>query len=471
MSKSSRPDDTATARCVWRPVNVFHDLARLHRHAPQRYPHLLESVAHGTPQARFDILFAFPGDTLLCEPSGQLRLNGAAIAGDFFGVLDQQWCAASVRESTELPLPFHGGWFVFLAYELARFYESSLTGMPLSSRWPLAVATRFPAAVIRDHEAGTTLLVCEAGQEGLLDQMAQDLQQVAHATNSPLPAELVCDVEEEEPALYRQRFERTLEYIRAGDTYQVNLSRAWRIRLRQRVPAISLYERLRLANPAPFAGLMTLDAERAIISASPERLVCVHHGGHVSTRPIAGTYPRSADLQEDQALARALVVNPKERAEHVMLVDLERNDLGRICRAGSVRADESLVVESYAHVHHIVSNVSGELSAGVTPGQVIRALFPGGTITGCPKLRTMQIIAELEGAARGAYTGSMGYINRDGSLDLNILIRTLMQDGDTLVLRAGGGIVADSDPARELQETRAKARGMLAALGIPGAAA
>ena len=469
MNNSSRPDDTA-ARCVWRPVNAFHDLARLHRHAPQRYPHLLESVAHGTPQARFDILFAFPGEILLFEHNGQLRLNGADIAGDFFGVLDQQWRTAQVPESFDLPFPFHGGWFVFLAYELARFYESSLAGMPLSSRWPLAVATRFPAAVIRDHEAGTTLLVCEAGQEELLDQMAQDLQQVAHATEGPLPAELACDVEEEEPALYRQRLDRTLDYIRAGDTYQVNLSRAWRIRLKQRTTAISLYERLRLANPAPFAGLMTLDAERALISASPERLVCVRHG-HVSARPIAGTYPRSADPHEDRALARALVGNPKERAEHVMLVDLERNDLGRICRAGSVRVDESLVVESYAHVHHIVSNVSGELKAGVTPGQVIRALFPGGTITGCPKLRTMQIIAELEGVARGAYTGSMGYVNRDGSLDLNILIRTLMQDGDTLVLRAGGGIVADSDPARELQETRTKARGMLAALGIPGAPA
>ncbi len=467
MSASRLAGGTAAA-CVWRSVDGFPDLARLHRHAPQRYPHLLESVAHGPPQARYDILFAFPGNTLVFERSGQLRLNGAPIAGDFLDALDQQWRAARVPDDADTPFPFHGGWFVFLAYELARFYESSLALMPLADSWPVAMATRFPAAVIHDHETGATHLVCEPGHTDLLDQMVHDLQRTAHATAEPVTSPVACEVEEEEPALYRQRLACTLEYIRAGDTYQVNLSRAWRIRLKNRTPAIALYERLRLANPAPFAGLMTLDADRAVISASPERLVCVRHG-RVSTRPIAGTYPRSADPREDRALAQALVCNPKERAEHVMLVDLERNDLGRICRAGSVRADESLLVESFPHVHHIVSNISGELNAGVTPGQVIRALFPGGTITGCPKLRTMQIIAELEGVARGAYTGSMGYINRDGSLDLNILIRTLVQDGDTLRLRAGGGIVADSDPARELHETRAKAKGMLAALGIPRA--
>lgn len=210
---------------------------------------------------------------------------------------------------------------------------------------------------------------------------------------------------------------------------------------------------------------MTLENDRAVISSSPERLVSVRHG-RINTRPIAGTHPRSSDANEDRALAQALVGSSKERAEHVMLVDLERNDLGRLCRPGSVHTDESLQVESYRHVHHIVSAISGELNPGVTPAQAIRAVFPGGTITGCPKLRTMQIIGELEAVARGAYTGSMGYINRDGSLDLNILIRTLVQDGKNIELRAGGGIVADSKLERELNETRVKAKGMLAALGI-----
>jgi len=165
-------------------------------------------------------------------------------------------------------------------------------------------------------------------------------------------------------------------------------------------------------------------------------------------------------------LAKELMSDPKERAEHVMLIDLERNDLGRVCEPGSVTVDELMVLESYSHVHHIVSNVCGHLRKNVTPGQVIRAVFPGGTITGCPKVRCMQILAELEQSTRGPYTGAMGYINLDGGMDLNILIRTMVLTGDQLELRAGGGIVADSVPDRELNETRAKARGLLLALGI-----
>jgi anthranilate synthase component 1 len=469
VKRSGPQASTAAPDCAWRTVDGFPDLARLHHTFPSRYPHLLESVAHGTPQARYDVLFAFPGDSLLLEGNGTLRHNGVSIAGDFLTTFDATWRAASVAEQTELPFPFHGGWFVFLSYELARFLEPTLSIMPPGNDWPVAVATRFPAAVIRDHETRTTLLVSEHSNDNTLNQMEQDLHRAEGGAGDPGTPVSAADIEEEDPALYRQRIARILDYIRAGDTYQVNLSRAWHLRLKQRAAAVDLYEQLRRANPAPFAGLMSIDADRAVISSSPERLVSVRHG-RINTRPIAGTYPRSDNTEEDQALAQALVRNPKERAEHVMLVDLERSDLGRICRPGSVHTDESLIVESYRHVHHIVSNISGELNAGTTPAQVIRAVFPGGTITGCPKLRTMQIIAELEGAARGAYTGSMGYINRDGSLDLNILIRTLMLDGNSVQLRAGGGIVADSDPDRELNETRAKARGMLAALAMTGTA-
>ena len=458
---------TAAPACSWRTAAGFPDLARLHRLSPSRYPHLLESVAHGTPQARYDVLFAFPGDSLVLESNGTLLRNGMPIAGDFLDTFEASWHLVSVAEHTALPFPFHGGWFMYLSYELARFLEPSLASMPPGNDWPVAVATRFPAAVIRDHETQTTLLVSEHPDDDLLNQMEQDLRRIDAVADKPGIPVSAAEIEEEDPALHRQRIARILDYIRAGDTYQVNLSRSWRLQLKQRAAAVDLYEQLRRANPAPFAGLMTIDANRAVISSSPERLVSVRHG-HICTRPIAGTHPRSANTEEDQALAQTLVRNPKERAEHVMLVDLERNDLGRICRPGSVRTDESLVVESYRHVHHIVSNISGELNAGVTPAQVIRAVFPGGTITGCPKLRTMQIIAELEGAARGAYTGSMGYINRDGGLDLNILIRTLTLDGKSVQLRAGGGVVADSDPDRELNETRAKAKGMLAALAMAG---
>jgi anthranilate synthase component 1 len=187
----------------------------------------------------------------------------------------------------------------------------------------------------------------------------------------------------------------------------------------------------------------------------------------VQTRPIAGTRPRFPG-DDEAARILELVGHPKERAEHVMLIDLERNDLGRVCRPGSVQVDELMSVESYTHVHHIVSNVRGRLTPGTTPGEVIAAVFPGGTITGCPKVRCMQIIAELEGEGRGPYTGAFGYLNRDGDLDLNILIRSAWLAGDALELRAGAGIVVDSDAVRELHETRAKARGLLRALGLAG---
>ena len=256
---------------------------------------------------------------------------------------------------------------------------------------------------------------------------------------------------------------RIHEYLRAGDIFQVNLSREWRVALQEPVATAALYTALRQANPAPFAGLLQQPGW-AVLSSSPERLVEVR-GDRVQTRPIAGT--RARIHGDDEALRiRELIDHPKERAEHVMLIDLERNDLGRVAIPGSVEVSEFMAVESYAHVLHIVSNVRGCVRVGTTPGQVIRAVFPGGTITGCPKVRCMEIIAELEGAGRGAYTGSLGYLNRNGDLDLNILIRTLTQRGATIALRAGAGIVADSVADEELAESRAKARGMLRALGV-----
>jgi anthranilate synthase component 1 len=269
-------------------------------------------------------------------------------------------------------------------------------------------------------------------------------------------------VEEEAPARYLASVARALEYIAAGDIYQANLSREWRAQLGAGVTTTDLYQRLRKTNPGPFSGIAAL-TERIVVTSSPERLVRVRDQW-VETRPIAGTRPRGGDESSDMNLMRELRAHPKEQAEHVMLIDLERNDLGRICTAGTVEVDEFMTIESYAHVHHIVSNVRGRLRAGVSPGEVIRAVFPGGTITGCPKVRCMQIIGELEGVARGAYTGSLGYLNRDGSMDLNILIRSLEVTGRNVCLRAGAGIVADSDPQRELEETRAKARGLLKAL-------
>ena len=200
------------------------------------------------------------------------------------------------------------------------------------------------------------------------------------------------------------------------------------------------------------------------MSSSPERLVKLRDG-EVQSRPIAGTRPRGSNHDADQALSRELLAHPKERAEHIMLIDLERNDLGRVCQPGTVVVDELMVVESYEHVHHIVSNVRGRLRNGKTPVDVIRAVFPGGTITGCPKVRCMEIIAELEGKPRGFYTGSFGYMGLDGSMDLNILIRSMLIHDKHVSFRTGAGIVSDSDPDCEVAETEDKARGLLRALG------
>jgi len=425
---------------------------------PRRYPCLLQSVVHGSAAARYDILFAFPRECLTLSAEGALRGTAAMAGAGFLDALDAAWLAARTPRSDD-DLPFHGGWVLFLGYELAAEIEPSLS-LPPSPGMPRAMALRCPAAVIVDHLRQRTVLVAEGEGPALLDTLQSDLTVAANI--EPLPAPL--EWEEDAPTRFLDAVARVHEHLRAGDIFQANLSRGWRARYALAPDAAALHAALRAANPAPFAGLLQ-QADWALVSSSPERLVEVR-AGIVQTRPIAGTRPRVSG-EDEVARIDELRQHPKERAEHVMLIDLERNDLGRVCVPGSVVVDELMAVESYAHVHHIVSNVRGRLRAGVTPGQVIAATFPGGTITGCPKVRCMQIIAALEHTPRGAYTGALGYLDRNGDMDLNILIRTLTRVGNEVSLRAGAGIVADSVASSELDETRAKARGLLRALGIP----
>lgn len=429
----------------------------------QRYPCLLESVVHGTPQSRYDILFAFPKDRLTLPAADGLRDSaGNAVPGGFLDALDERWQAEQLPHHADADgLPFHGGWVLMLAYELAAEIEPGLSLRP-PSVLPVALALRCPAAIIVDHHRHCTILVAEAGHEPLLDAMEADLV-AAPPVIVPLP--LPVSLDEDDPSRFLDGVARIHEHLHAGDIFQVNLSRAWRAHYAQVPMPAEVYAALRQANPAPFAGFLQQPGW-AVLSSSPERLVDVRQGV-AQTRPIAGTRPRTAG-DDDAARIHELSSHPKERAEHVMLIDLERNDLGRVCVPGTVEVDELMAVESYAHVHHIVSNVRGRLRTGVTPGEVIAATFPGGTITGCPKVRCMEIIAALEDTPRGAYTGALGYLDRTGDLDLNILIRTLTLTGQELSFRAGAGIVADSVAHAELDETRAKARGMLRALGLPG---
>ena len=429
---------------------------------PGRYPCLLESAVRGTRQSRYDILFAFPRERLELLADGRLQDGaGRLLQGGFLAALDAAWKAAPDADATDDELPFHGGWVLFLAYELAAEIEPCLR-LDRQAALPQALALRCPAAVIVDHLRDCTILLAEQGSEALLDQLQADLG--ATAATPPLPAVQVW--QEDAPASFLDGVACIHEHLQAGDIFQVNLSRRWQARYASPPPPAALQRVLREANPAPFAGLLQ-QPEWAVVSSSPERLVEVRQGV-AQTRPIAGTRPRLPG-EDEQARILELSAHPKERAEHVMLIDLERNDLGRICVPGTVEVDELMGVESYAHVHHIVSNVRGRLRPEVTPGEVIAATFPGGTITGCPKVRCMEIIAQLEDAPRGAYTGALGYLDRNGDLDLNILIRTLTVTGCEVSLRAGAGIVADSVAALELDETRAKARGLLRALGVADA--
>jgi anthranilate synthase component 1 len=423
----------------------------LHALNPARYPFLLESAAQSRSLGAFDILMAFPGRRLA------LRDRNC----DFLAELDRWWLQERIEPDDKQSLPFHGGWFLFLGYELAGQIERSLT-LPGDPNVEDALAVRIPAAFVRQRRDGQTWIVCEERSAELITALQTDFEAVSRREpDDDIPSLITAQLAEEAPEKYLDAVRRVLEHIAAGDVYQANISRGWQAPLSQGVTPDRVYRRLRRANPAPFAALAEL-GNRAILSSSPERLLSVR-AGIAATRPIAGTRPRRSDGIDDAERLRELSAHPKERAEHVMLIDLERNDLGRICVPGTVEVDEFMILESYAHVHHIVSNVRGRIRADVTPGEAIAAVFPGGTITGCPKVRCMQIIADTEGVPRGAYTGSMGYLNLDGSMDLNILIRTLeLRDGHVM-FRAGAGIVADSIPERELDETRAKARGLVRA--------
>ncbi len=433
----------------------------LNQRHPSRYPFLLQSTARGGDLGRFDILFAFPGESLILREPGSLDGPHSKSQDQFLTALDRWW-SAEKHGGHDSDLPFLGGWFLYLGYELAAEIEPSLS-LHNDPLLPTAFAVRCPAALIYDHAKQDCLFVNEQSPHDTPDRLSQVTTDIAALdASAATPCPTAASIAEDDPSHFISAVLRAKRHIEAGDVYQANLSRQWTGTLENEPGSESIYRALCNSNPGPFAGIARWQ-DAVIISSSPERLLDVRDRC-ISTRPIAGTRPRGENETSDGHLSNELFSHPKERAEHVMLIDLERNDLGRVCEAGSVEVDEMMALESYAHVHHIVSNVRGRLRDDVSPGAAIAAVFPGGTITGCPKVRCMEIINELEAGPRGAYTGSFGYLNRDGGMDLNILIRTMVRRGSEITFRAGAGIVADSDPQAELEETRAKAEGLLRAL-------
>ena len=424
---------------------------------PERYPFLLDSAASG-PLSECSLLLRSGGEELCLHGDGQI--SGPGGSGDFLGRLNGWFQQQNRPENPASTWPFNGGWFVYLGYELAAEIEPVVNFPPANDGFPVAFAHRCDAAIYsRPDQPGILHLVAE--EESILNIMRTEIESLHPEADRKLTA--LTSLVPDPPQNFTSAIDRIHEYILDGDVFQVNLSRAWHGEFGERPDAGALYRSLRKNNPAPFGGMVHWNGF-VLMSSSPERLVCSRQG-EVQSRPIAGTRPRGIDDDTDRALSHELLTHPKERAEHIMLIDLERNDLGRVCETGTVEVDELMVVESYEHVHHIVSNVRGRLRSDVTPTDVIRAVFPGGTIPGCPKVRCMEIIAELEREGRSFYTGSFGYLGLDGCMDLNILIRSMLLLDKNVSFRTGAGIVSDSDPERELKETEDKARGLLNALG------
>ena len=488
------------------PKHDFPELIQFYRYFSHKYPFLLTTSGNNTDNQRqpahsdseqesvFDILFVEPEEWLKLDhhlklsSSSKMDINPDDL---FLDAFDRLFSVEKNNNKSEsgLPvnLPFTGGWFVFLAYELAQQIEPCLSLTFDNHLLPVAYAARVKKALIYDHKNKKIFFLSEAGidHKYSYQSLLNDAQRIQNLNRSKSTIEKLADSpQEENQHIFLKSVSTVKNYIKEGDVFQVNLSRLWQASfasVNHTERAFSLSQTLSKENPAPFSGLADFKSEQgtaSIISSSPERLLKVKDN-RLESRPIAGTHPRSTSEKEDSRLLNQLHKHPKEQAEHIMLIDLIRNDLGRVCVPGTVVVDELMVNESYAHVHHIVSNVSGQLQSDKTPGEVIKAMFPGGTITGCPKVRCMEIIAELEQKSRGAYTGSIGYINLDGSMDLNILIRTMVLETpletvlkkksdhkSNLSFRAGAGLVFDSIAEKELQETRAKAKGLLRALQI-----
>jgi len=396
--------------------------------------------------------------------------------GKVFPCLQQLWHRIPVGEPPDPELPFTGGWLGWLGYDLA--WEVERLPHPKPDPLPFPVAFWYePAcfAVLDHHQQHLWLAAKNPAALALLSQRWEkglETPELGVMITSPRANNLYLATDQE---TYRAMVTQAQDYIRKGDIFQANLSLRFRVDTvpmpRLQDSPWQIYQSLTRTNPSPFASYWQTPWG-ALVSCSPERLVQLRDR-QAQTRPIAGTRPRGCQVQEDQQQLQELLTDPKEQAEHIMLVDLERNDLGRVCTWGSVQVDELLTVEQYSHVSHLVSNIRGQLRPDCNGVDLIRALFPGGTITGCPKVRCMEIIAELEPYNRNLFYGSCGYLDQRGNLDLNILIRSLLiptQVGPSLEVwgQVGAGIVADSNPSHEWRECLHKAQAQWVTLGLAG---
>jgi len=439
---------------------------------------LLESVTGGEQVARYSFIGVRPrrvyllqGDRLIVrESDGRQRSR----AGNPFHCLEEEFRALQRPAALGMPR-FSGGLVGYLGYEMVRWFEPGVNRLPLQNQMPDGMFLEADSLVAFDHAFGKVMLIVHPDlslpEPHRQREAVRRLNELHSRINQPLPAMPSASAAGILPSdwlsMPRDAFlsavDRAKEAIRAGEIFQVVLSQ----RFTRSTPArpFEIYRALRRLNPSPYMFYFDFgDAAGGqplrLIGASPEMHVRLS-GATATLRPIAGTRPRGATPQQDVELEQDLLADEKERAEHIMLVDLARNDLGRVCRTGSIEVSELMLIERYSHVMHIVSNVRGTLEEGRDAFDVFRATFPAGTLSGAPKIRAMEIIEELEPARREIYGGAVGYFSFSGNMDMAIAIRTLVVQGDRLHLQAGAGIVADSCPQSEYQETINKAQGVI----------
>ena len=431
---------------------------------PLPYTLFLDSADRDHPTGRYSFIAFMPFETIESK-NGRMTVtnkeNQLSFIGDPFRILQQRLSAWDKGRAAPQDLPpFTGGAAGCFGYDLARHIERLPASAAEDKAMPEMMVGLYDQILAFDHKRDKAWFLTRAADEkqarARLHHVRTLLSKSAPVRTGPFAADFTPDLSRAE---YERRVARAVEYIHAGDIFQANLSQRFRAELGSGFDSFAHYLHLRAVNPAPFASYMNFGAIR-LSSASPERFLSVRDR-QVETRPIKGTRARRADPGGDVSAVMELKGSAKDRAENAMIVDLLRNDLSRVCEDHSIDVPVLCGVESFARIHHLVSVVKGTLSADRTPVDLLRACFPGGSITGAPKVRAMEIIEELEDARRGPYCGALGYIGFDGAMDTGIAIRTLVYNGDAVSFSVGGGIVAESDPAAEYEETLVKAEGLL----------
>ena len=432
---------------------------------------LLDGATDGGGRGRHAYIAADPFRVI--QSGDETTIDGAPVAGDPFEVLDRELKKFRVKNDPGLP-PFQTGAVGYLGYELGRHLERLPEPQDTGLEAPDMVVGLYDAIAAFDTQTEQAWIVaCDAGarDETLKRPPPAARAEAMAARIAGQPAPVGIDwtrkgawVPELDRREYEEKVSKAIAYIHAGDIFQANLTQRLLGELADGLDAFMLYRRLRRLSPAPFAAYLASGNGLAVASASPERFLRLDAAGRVSTRPIKGTRPRGKTPDRDLDQAQALLTSEKDQAENLMIVDLLRNDLSRVCRLGSVEVTELAGLESFANVHHLVSEVQGTLFPNRGAVDLLRATFPGGSITGAPKIRAMEIINELEPARRGPYCGAIAWIGFDGAMDSNIIIRTLVIKDTQVVAQAGGGIVADSDPAAEYDESMDKVRPLLESL-------